>query len=226
LITRKRVRPSEKCPLLLGLSGKQKAGKTTAANYIIQKYGGKIIAFADALKAELYDLNAIRGSDLGAFITYAKAQNVSIDFDEFPRANMNNPRREDKVAWINRFKDQFRTAMQIYGDYRRSQNPNYFIDRTSTAIEAAITAGEYVVVVDDVRYYTEVRALESVGFEICRIQASDEVRKKRGASGEEHATETELDNHYHALAAFNNMEPHALYKQLDGVVVAAINKAD
>lgn len=224
MITRKQTRPSSKHPLLLGLSGKQKAGKTTAANYITQKYGGKVIAFADSLKAEIYDLNAIRGSDMLAFLAYAKTKGVTIDFDDFQRANMNNPRREDKVAWINRFKDQFRTVMQIYGDYRRSQDPNYFINRTSRAIEAAITAGEYVVLVDDVRYYTEVKALESVGFSICRIQASDQVRKVRGVSGEEHPTETELDNHYHSLVAFNNLQPHDLYKQIDDVVLSALNR--
>ncbi len=223
-LTRKRDRPDFEHPLLLGFSGKSKSGKTISAEYMRHKYGGVALAFADALKADCFDLNYIRGRDLDAFLSYAKEHGYDFDFHALPRANMVNPKRPEKIAWINRNKEDFRSILQVYGDFKRDGNPDFFIERTLLAINRAVDDGQIVICVDDVRYINEVDALVSIGFNIVRVQAADDVRLSRGASQEHHESETQLDSYYHSFTVANNLEPHDLYSQLDTVVEQILNK--
>lgn len=224
-INRKRNKPSHEHLLYLGFSGKTKSGKTTSAEYIGHKFGGVKFAFADSLKASVFDLNYIRGRDMEPFLEYAKERGHEFDFHGFPRANMTNPNRANKIAWINRNKEDFGDVLQVYGDYKRSDNPNYFIERTMLAIHRAIDDGQIVICVDDVRYTNEVDALTEAGFEIIRVQAGDDIRVTRGAArNPDHSSETQLDSHYHNYNVFNNSQPHDLYRQIDTVVDQILNK--
>lgn len=223
--TRKRNKADFHHPLLIGFSGKERSGKTISAEYVCNKHGGVTLAFADALKGEVYDLNAIRGRDLEAFLNYAKEQGHDFDFHALPRANMSNPKRPDKIAWINRNKPDFGNILQVYGDFKRKDNPDYFIERTLVAIHKAIDDNQFVICVDDLRFTNEAEALSKIGFEIVRIQAGDEIRSTRGASRNPlHNSETQLDNYYHAHVIANNLESHDLYRQLDTVVELILNK--
>ncbi len=225
MIFRKQTTPSFKHPLLVGISGKSLSGKTTAAEYLGREYGCVNIAFADVLKSMIYDLVAIEGDERETFLKYAKSVGADFDFHAFPRPNLNNPGRTDKVAWVNRNKGDFRQLMQIYGDFKRSQDSEFFVDRAAAAIEKAIENGAFAITVDDVRFYNEVHALERVGFSMVRVNASDEIRLQRGAdiSASTHQSETQLDGLMHSFVVFNNLEKSMLYSQLDDVVIGVLN---
>lgn len=225
MIYRKRNKPDFEHPLLLGFSGKTKAGKTTAAQYVKSKHGGVIFAFADSLKSSIFDLNYLRGRETDDFLEYSQAEGHDFDFHALPRANMVNPNRQQKIDWINRNKEDFGNILQVYGDYKRKDNPDYFIERTLLAINRAVDDGQYVICVDDLRFTNEAEALSKIGFEIVRVQAGDEIRAARGASRNPlHASETQLDNYYHSFTVFNNLEPHDLHKQIDTVIETILNK--
>jgi hypothetical protein len=221
ILSRKRNRASIDHPLLLAFSGKGKAGKSTSADYVNNKHGGVKFAFAYALKAEIYELLALKGLDLKEFLEYA---GDGVDISAAPKPNLNNPKRADKIAWVNRHKDVLGDLMQVYGDYKRSADPHYFINKTLKQIERAVEAGEYVVCVDDGRFLNEAKALEEIGFNIVRVQASDEVRVARGeARNPTHPSETDLDSFYHSFVIHNNLEIHDLYRQIDTVVESVLN---
>lgn len=223
MIFRKQSKPSQNHPLFLAFGGKEKSGKTTAASYIVNKFGGRMFSFAAVLKASVYDLNAIRGKEMNEFLDYAKSEGYEFDFHGLPRANMSNPKRADKAAWINRNKEDFRQILQVYGDFKRADDPDIFINRTIADIQKAKEEA-YTICVDDVRFYNEVHALEDVGFTTVRVNAGDEVRKARGA-GEygDHVSETQLDSCFHSFIVHNNLLPVDLYNQLDTIAIEVIN---
>lgn len=225
-LTRRRNKPDFEHPLLLGFSGKERAGKSTAAQYVKSKHGGVIFAFADTLKAQVFDLNYLRGKEMADFLKYANEEKYhDFDFHALPRANMVNPNRQQKIDWINRNKEDFGNILQVYGDFKRKDNPNFFIERTLLAINKAVDDGQYVISVDDLRFTNEAEALSKIGFDIVRVQAGDEIRAARGASRNPiHASETQLDNYYHSFAVFNNLQEHDLHKQIDTVIETILNK--
>lgn len=226
MIYRKQNKPSVTHPLFIGFAGRERSGKTTAASYIKNKYGGEVLAFADALKGEVFDLNAIRGSELADFLTFAKSKGYDFDFHSLPKTNLNNPKRADKIAWLNRNKPAFGSIMQIYGDYKRSKNPSYFVDKTLFAIQKLKEdLDPFVICVDDLRFGNEADALTNIGFTIVRINTSDEIRAARGACRDaSHPSETQLDSYFYQHHVYNNLEIHDLYAQLDAVVLEILNR--
>lgn len=221
-LARKRNKANEDHPLLLALTGKGRAGKTTSKDYIINKHGGQGFAFAYALKTELYELLSIRGLDYEEFKKWAGDR---VDLSATPKPNLNNPKRADKIAWVNRHKEELGNIMQVYGDFKRAEEPDYFVNKTLKDIERARTQGEYVICIDDVRFQNEAKALLDIGFNLVRVQAGDEVRAARGESrNPSHPSETDLDGFYHSFVVTNNLEPHDLYHQLDTVIEQILNK--
>lgn len=197
--------PSAANPLLLGLSGKMKSGKTSLARWVVDKYGGAITSFAQTLKVEVYD--ALSTSD-GCAEFYKWCQEAKHTIPA-PSALVMMPSRLDarasipqKIATIDEHKSDLRAMLEYWGDWRREYDPTYFIDRTVARIES-LRLNHDVVVVDDVRTRQEVAALESLGFTIVRVQACDSCRAERGG-GSNHRTETELDSHVHAHTVFND----------------------
>lgn len=157
--------------MIIGLHGKPGSGKDAVADYLVSDRQWVKIAFADLLKEELcaayevcreiFDLRELKTVKLemlrlGAcmdedFIAYAKSQ-VAPEEACFIEPDHRSPRE----------------LMQMYGDYRRADDRNYFI---SAAIAKALyfTQSDINVVVTDVRYENEMYAIQAIGGKVVEV---------------------------------------------------------
>jgi hypothetical protein len=131
------------------------------------------LAFADALKEEVYDL-------------LLKPNNIPYDY-------LNDPVK----------KKIFRTFMQWYGtEFRRNPeiggDNNYWISRLfEKIIKIQSEDPDAIIIVCDMRFYNELNALKNVGAYIVNV-----VRDSVYDPSEAHISETELDSYHHLFDYF------------------------
>jgi hypothetical protein len=155
--------------LLLGLGGKSGAGKSTAADYLTQRYGLVQVAFADRLK-----------------------QVARMLFD-WELEMVAGPRRHEALPGLPLSPDGEavtpRRIMQALGDFGRQWWPDIWVYHLLGQTEKWQARG-LGVVVPDVRFRNEAAALRTLGAKLVLIR-----RPGAGLAGEPgaHASETELD---------------------------------
>jgi len=149
--------------LIIGVAGAARAGKNTVAEHIVETYGrlnGRKVtenvpwdvrqyALADSLKTEVYDwLEAFHAGTTREFLvnsTYPHPE--PLDAVKFGWGIA------EKASWIDNHKDKLRTVLQRWGtEYRRAQNPEYWIDRV---IERIAEEGPRIAVISDIRLDNE-----------------------------------------------------------------------
>lgn len=158
--------------MVLGLAGRARAGKDTCADVLSQAYQFYRMAFADALRKEIID----------AF---------GIDADLFHDSTKD---KKDTALAIGRCNDaEFmalavkmgvsvtdprspREIMRWWGtEYRRRQNPTYWLERAAQTLDEAMRRGFRRVVITDVRFRNEadfVRYYDGLVWKINRAEAS------------------------------------------------------
>jgi adenylate kinase family enzyme len=143
--------------MIIGFTGYKQSGKSTASAYIQEKTGAVRVNFKDALIAEV-------------------AQNFPTLLTEIAKVTDSKDLFTEKPPLM-------RALLQEYGtEVRRCDNPNYWVDKWLA------TAGEYPnVVVDDVRFLNEAKAVKDMGGTIVRIVRNDIV------STDSHSSETEME---------------------------------
>ncbi len=130
---------------ILGICGRAQSGKTTLANALA---GGAVhLAFADRLKQEV-------ATELLA--GHKAAQNLLI-------------LGEGGIAWA---KELLRPALIFWGEYRRWEQPDYWL---APVINEFLSRPGNNYVVSDVRYVNEARALRALGARIIRLTRAGEV---------------------------------------------------
>ena len=144
--------------MIISFRGKMKAGKSTAADYIVDNYeflGTSFhkVSLATSLKTEvLKELTKLNSRPVS--LPLHPLQQFAIDNNlSLPYVN------SDCESVINTDKSLFRPLLQYWGDYRRKKYPDYFIHKW---IEEADKY--YNIVVDDIRYPNEIRALQNYSF--------------------------------------------------------------
>jgi len=134
----------------ISLSGVMGAGKTTLAEHFEFRYTLTRVAWGDAMKIEFFD--AMRSGEMPSFIEKPDLLFPNIQSDQ------------RKISWVDRHKPEVRTALQKYAtEYRRAQEPDYWVKRGLARIDEFLKQGR-TIVVDDTRFPDEVRALKSRGF--------------------------------------------------------------
>lgn len=163
----------------ISFRGKLKSGKTTAAEYLVSKYPGKLvkIAFADSLKSEVFDLlwrttgfwsGGGHVGDCKVITQFAKESGQDHLYPppdgDFPTGlDLYYVSEVDKLAWVNAHKREIRSLLQWYGtEYRRTQDENYWINRFLDKALAVFARGQQVVV-DDCRFDNERWLLKEYG---------------------------------------------------------------
>ncbi len=199
----------------IAFSGRQRSGKTVAAEYLAYEFSGVVMSFATPLKMEIYDALE-NGKNLHDFVLYSPNATVASDCIPNGLKPPTGLSRPEALAWIDEHKLELREMMQIWGDWRRSQDSDYFIKKMCSLIDGMDEGVD--IFVDDARFHNECNELEKRGFTIIRVQSGDEERKKRGAANEEHPSETELDGRLFKYVVHNNREKHNLYRQLDEII--------
>lgn len=138
------ARDAEGWPLLIGLSGKSKAGKDTAGAHLAVKQGYALVAFADVLKEVVgvaFDLNPEQ-------LWGEKKEQVDPRFGRTPR-------------WL----------LQHFGTEFRRVWPAVWIHHVRRdVLECLAVNGQRRVAVTDVRFKDEAEALRRMGALLVRIE--------------------------------------------------------
>lgn len=156
---------------IIGLCGRAQSGKNTCGDIIQSIYPETVqFAIADPLKYEVASAFHIDDDYL-----YSPA------LKEKPTFNLAIHRCDDhdfielaKALKIDLYIPQSpRKIMQLWGaEYRRAQNPNYWLDIAVDYIHKLITIGVKLIVVTDVRFPNEAEAIKQCGGQLVMIHRS------------------------------------------------------
>ncbi len=155
--------------VIIGLSGYAQSGKDSTAKVLVEKYGYRRLAFADALKAVLYDLNPLtEDADQTGLMSDLQ---VLVDSHgwEWTKAN-----------------SQARAYLQRLGVAVREHVGQ---DAWCDAVMRQIQRGDKVVITD-VRFPNEYEAINSAGGSVWRLIRAG------NAPVNPHVSETALDDKY------------------------------
>lgn len=176
--------------VLLGLSGKKTHGKSSAANYLCEKYGFVQLAFADPIKQVI-----------GKQIFFLSDEQLNGTLKDVPDVRWNKTPREIIIKASESMKEYMgddvwaKRAM-----YRAAEIMSHWKD------------GPVRIVLSDVRFKCEARAIKEMGNGyVCRIIRTDAPTPKN-----EHRSENDLDRYLHDFEIrVNTGQFEDLYKQLD-----------
>lgn len=164
--------------MIIGLSGYAQSGKDTVANYLIKEHGFIRRAFADNLRNVLYDLNPMIGTE---------PLQVKVDVEGWEKAKQHF---------------EVRRLLQELGLAARNHiHPEVWV---TSALERVLNDR---VVVTDVRFLNEARAIKERGGEIWRV-----VRPGVGAVNK-HVSETQMDDYPFDHVLNNDGDLDHLYAQ-------------
>ncbi|MFJ8955618.1 hypothetical protein ACIRO1_36560 [Streptomyces sp. NPDC102381] len=180
----------------IGLVGRAQSGKDTVGARLRQHYGYQRVAFADRLKADALRVNPIIPTSYGVTTRLATLVNA--------------------VGWdyAKTTYPEVRALLQRYGQTVRGTDPDYWVRAAEPAIVAAERLG-LPVVVTDVRYENEARALQARGFSLIRV-----TRPGAGAGANaDHESETALDGVKVALTIANTGTVEDLNRIVDSLLL-------
>lgn len=164
-------------PRVIGFCGAAGAGKDTAS-FILGLLGYQKLAFADALKIEVYD------SIMNPTKEYRDrvVNELDIVLNHFPSLDVANSDFE-KIEIINRRKVVLRRLLQWHGtEYRRKQDDQYWINK----VKEKISSGRWVI--SDVRFQNEIQMIRSEHGQVWLIDGRDD------GYTPSHASETDWKN--------------------------------
>jgi hypothetical protein len=186
------------------------AGKTTCANYLAEKYGHEKFSFATPIKDlanAILNLNEVKEIERNRivteviepllldisrkrFSTYTNIRTLILDhiYPKYKGLKPSTEKTNHHRAMLQEIGESFRNTIDKYVWV------NYLVNSSS---------GIKKVVVDDLRYLSELEGLTNASFTIVRIEVSPEIQKNRvnkiyGEITEDkfsHISEIELDNY-------------------------------
>lgn len=174
--------------MIIGLSGYAQVGKDTVANYLVENYGYRRVAFADPIREALYRLNPkidiadMRGVYLASAVDGLGWENIKVD-------------SQDARLLLQRMGTE--VGRQLFGE-------DFWVDRALHGVSKFDK-----VVLTDVRFPNEYRAIKSREGIVWRVE-------KTGVSAvNNHASETALDQQAFDGIIVNNSTKDDLYATLD-----------
>jgi dephospho-CoA kinase len=198
-------------PLAISLSGVAGAGKTTFARYLVHEFGCQRFSWSHPMKIEFFD--ALASGTLPAQLPPVTRTPPELSYPP------------DKVMWVDAHKRELRAPLQAYAtEYRRAQDPDYWLKAGIEQIERLQTMG-ISVVVDDTRFPDELQALRANGFETIRIKVSPELQEERLIARDgsfdpairAHVSETALLVHRFPIEIDNSRDLARLHAQARGI---------
>ena len=166
---------------LIGISGKKRSGKTMVANMFKTMFSSTIkvtiMSLAEPLKQECKKKYKLTDAQV-----YGKDKEKVFK----------------KVVIINRQKcDTARKVMQVYGQWKRELDKNYWVEKLIKKVDAfrRLNLAD-MVIIDDVRFINEVNIISQNYGVLLRVQRVMETYEKIFVSEDQDFSETALD-HYH-----------------------------
>jgi hypothetical protein len=178
--------------MIIGLTGKKQNGKSTAAQYIAEKYGFVRVNFKDALIAEI-------------------KQNFPKLLEEIARTTDFKNGIEQAIDDLFVTKPPLmRALLQNYGtEVRRRDHDDYWVVQWLKR-----ASKEKNVVVDDVRFLNEAQAVRDMGGSVIRIFREDYMNV------DTHVSESEMDKiHPDYVISVKTGEQDVLYRAIDEFIL-------
>ncbi|WNN93672.1 deoxynucleoside monophosphate kinase [Arthrobacter phage CallinAllBarbz] len=174
--------------LLVGLSGRKRAGKDTFADVLVTDHGYARASFADAVRDAALRLDPV--------IYVDPVNSEPIRLSEVVE-DIGWERAKDEHAEVRR------TLQRLGTDVVRSINPDTWVDAAFAALDT-----EEAVVFTDVRFPNEADAIKERGGIIVRIE-------RRGIDdGDSHASETAMDDYSVDCVIHDNLDEPRTVEQL------------
>lgn len=177
--------------MIIGLSGYAQSGKDTVANHLVEKHGFKRVAFADAIRESLYELNPIIASGMyedDVKLVYLREVVDAMGWDE-----------------AKAYYPEVRRLLQVLGtEVGRSWNSDIWIDLAFNKFRE-----DEDVVITDVRFKNEYHRIVELGGEVWRVS-----RTGVGAVNN-HISENDLDNHVFKQVLHNDSDVYDLHSLVD-----------
>lgn len=151
--------------IVIGLHGLPGSGKDTLADHLVEKYGFVKMAFADELKIEIGQAFGVHPTALNdrdvknnEMLTFSLARCQNTGFRNwFLQKNAIATENINDVLHAPR---SGRWLLQQWGtEFRRSQDPNYWVKRLNRRIHRTT---ERRIVVSDVRYHNEAELVNTL----------------------------------------------------------------
>lgn len=197
-------------PRLIGLTGANCAGKDTAACMLaglIKSYNHlpAVVGFADALYEEVAEA-------FGVTVERLKHRNSK----EVPTWELRIVECKDE-GFCNHFEMEMwrehrspRQILQWWGtEYRRTQQPNYWVQRLQDKVHKLQTTGVSHIIVTDVRFADEAESIRAMNGQIWRIH-----RPNLAVTGTGHVSEVTGKEFDPEATIYNNSTLDALRLQL------------
>ncbi|MEU6684428.1 hypothetical protein [Streptomyces sp. NPDC046832] len=185
----------------IGLIGRAQSGKDSVGSRLQQRYGYQRVAFADPLKKAALQLNPFVTAWTGGTNSRQVRLAEIVHLHGWDEAKTAYP--------------EVRRILQHIGQTVREIAPDFWIQAAIPAVKAAYSLN-LPVVVTDVRYENEARALEGMGFHMIRV-----TRPGAGVRGDgaRHKSETELANYPTALTIENTGTLDDLNRIVDSLLL-------
>lgn len=178
-------------PLLIGLAGPARSGKSTAADHLVRNHLLEHYAFADPLRSGLMEI-------------------FNLDPDDFE-----GERKEQTLAWLGRSP---RELMQSMGTEwaRQMVHPDVWVKIAEQNLNYLQNSLSSVVgfVVSDVRFENEAEFIRQRGGTIIHIERPD------APAVNPHSSEAGVHRHQHDLTVRNTKGRAHLVLQLDDCIAA------
>lgn len=177
----------------IGISGKIGTGKSTFAAHLVEQLQ------AHNIPARIFSFGSILKREAAKYFQYDPALALT---QEGKDTKIFHPHNGHVLT--------VRQTLTMYGDMKRSAEPDYFIDRMGAQLQRFLS-GDYptVCVIDDVRYPGEAQLASRYGH-LLRMHPHHEWLPGEVA---DHPTETALDNYegfdFHVHAQLGQLEESA-----------------
>jgi hypothetical protein len=188
----------------VGLIGKARSGKDTVAERLGRTFAYTRVAFADPLKDMALRLNPIVGTDNDTLAVPGERLRDVVSFWGWERA-------KDELPEVRR-------VLQRIGQGVREHDEDFWVRVALRKIDAA-AKWNLPVVVTDVRYENEARALRDRGFALFRVTRPASSRVSMTEALAEHDSETELDNWATSLTIANTGTLDDLNRIVDSLLL-------
>jgi hypothetical protein len=194
--------------VVIGLTGKARSGKDTAAGYLVREYGFTRLGYADAVKEMALAIDPLL---IGPVYTDSTTTPSSPMYGQCPR--LSDAIREYGWEVSKNEYPELRRFLQRLGTeaVRGVLGQDTWIEKVWKKIYDGPANGKYVI--SDVRFPNEAERIDHEGGSVVRIIRSDQ--RDTGT----HSSETEMDRIVEEYTIYNIAgDLSSMFARLDGIV--------
>ncbi len=200
-------------PTIIALSGWKRSGKDTVAEYLVDNFGAKRLAFADQLKYMVTQLFGVSRETINnpetkeaplAHYPVDPKDSFSKHVTFFMHGELKQPEGDSKRYWTPR------ALCILTGSIMRTVDSDYWVKQV---VSQAEPGGLYVI--SDVRYKSEIQSLINSGSRVVSVRIN-----RFDSSSSADPSERDLDDYSFDLIIENRQTLEDLYKTIDTVLRA------